>query len=223
MRQTQKIQAPYRLSEEIFHSISHGIGWALSIAGLTLLCWKAVRFGNAVHLTSAIIFGTSLVLLFAASTMYHGLSFRLKAKAVFKRLDHCAIYLLIAGTYTPVCLVTLKGEVGNLLLLVVWSFALVGVLMKAIFVHRFKIASTLLMILMGWAVILVYQTLLERASEGLVQWLWVGGLAYTIGILFYAMKRWPWMHAIWHAFVLVGALSHFFMIYFYVIPKTSVV
>ena len=212
-------QLSTRLSsfEEIVNSLTHGLGILLSVAALTLLTVFAALYGSAVHIVSCVIFGASLVLLYTASTLYH--SFRSqKLKYIFKIIDHSCIYILIAGTYTPFLLVSLTGRLGWSLFGVIWFLALAGITLKIFFVHRFKMASTLAYILMGWIILLAIKPLSESLSAGGIVWLVAGGLAYTLGVVFYAWKRLPFSHGIWHIFVIGGSVCHFFAVLFHVIP-----
>ena len=188
-----------------------------SIAGLVLLVIRAVLYGDVWQVVSFSIYGTSLILLYLASTMYHG--FRSKRiKEILRIFDHSAIYLLIAGTYTPFLLVTLRGAWGWSLFGVIWGLALFGILFKLIFGPRYEIVSTAFYILMGWVVIIAIKPLIAALPAAGLFWLIAGGLAYTGGVVFYAWEKLPYNHAIWHAFVLAGSFFHFFAIFFYLTP-----
>jgi hemolysin III len=203
--------------EEIINSITHGIGLALSLAGLSVLVVFASLYGNAWHIVSSSIFGASLVLLYTFSTLYH--SFQLpRIKHIFKILDHSSIYLLIAGTYTPFTLVNLRGAWGWTLFGLIWGLAIFGILFSIIFINRFKIVSTFIYLFMGWLVIIAIKPLLSNVPGGGIAWLVAGGLFYTIGVIFYALKKLPFSHAVWHVFVLGGSVCHFFAVMFYVVP-----
>lgn len=207
----------YTPLEEIFNSITHGIGALISIAGLILLIVFSSLYGNFNHIISCSIFGVTLVLLYTASTLYH--SFRKpNIKQIFRIMDHSCIYLLIAGTYTPFLLITLRGAVGWVIFAVVWSLTVFGVLFKIFFVHRFQIISTIAYILMGWIIVFAMKPLLHALPGGGLALLIAGGLAYTLGTIFYAWKKIPFNHAIWHLFVLGGSICHFFAVLLYVIP-----
>ena len=207
----------YSLIEEIFNSIIHGTGILISLAGLVLLIVFSSLYGKASHIVSCTIFGITLVLLYTASTLYH--SFRKpKIKHVFRIIDHSCIYALIAGTYTPFMLVTVRGVLGWTLFAIVWSLTILGILFKVFFIHRFKILSTLAYILMGWLVVFAIKPIFQTLPGGAIVWLVSGGLAYTGGTIFYAWNRLPFNHAIWHSFVLAGSVCHFFAVLFYVIP-----
>lgn len=212
--------ALYCFREELFNSITHGAGILLSIAALVLLIVFSNIYGNSSHVVSCTIFGVTLILLYSASTLYHGIQ-NAQAKRVFKILDHSCVYLLIAGTYTPFLLVTLRGALGWTMFAVIWLLAVTGVVLKVFFVYRFNIASTISYVLMGWIIILAIKPLIEALPAGGIVWLVAGGLAYTLGVVFYAWKKIPFNHAIWHLFVLAGSICHFCAIIFYVIPSQS--
>lgn len=207
-------------SEEIANSITHGAGALLSIAGLSVLVVLAALYGDARHIVSCSIFGATLVLLYTASTLYHSFH-EPHLKRFFKTLDHSCIYLLIAGTYTPFTLVSLKGAWGWTLFGIVWGLALFGIFFKIFYVYRFKIFSTLLYIAMGWIVIIAGETLLSRIPAGGLGLLLAGGLAYTGGVVFYLCKKIPYHHAVWHVFVLAGSTLHYFAVMFYVLPLNA--
>lgn len=206
----------YHLSEEIVNAISHGLAALLSVAGLTLLVTLAWLQNDMVKVASFAIYGTSLILLFSASTLYHAL-LNEKAKKVFKLLDHCAIYLLIAGTYTPLMLVTLAGNTGMLMLAVIWGIALLGVIFKIKFGNKYKKLSLATYLGMGFISLTIINKInAQLATEGIAL-LALGGLIYALGTIFYVQKDKKYSHAIWHVFVLVAAICHFFMMLFYVL------
>jgi len=219
MSESQNI-AQYSFLEEIFNSITHGVGALISIAALVLLIVFSSIYGSASHIVSCTIFGFTLVLLYTASTLYHSFQ-KPNLKHVFKILDHSCIYVLIAGTYTPFLLVTIRGVLGWSMFALVWSLTVIGVLFKVFFVHRFKIISTIAYILMGWIIIFAIKPLFQALPGGGLVWLICGGLAYTLGTVFYAWNRLPFNHAIWHLFVLTGSVCHFFAVMFYVIPLNT--
>ncbi|WP_440865689.1 PAQR family membrane homeostasis protein TrhA [Symbiopectobacterium purcellii] len=208
--------AGYTLAEEIANSISHGAGVVLGIVGLVLLLVQAVDNGaTSMAIASYSLYGGTIILLFLASTIYHAIPSP-RAKPWLKRFDHCAIYLLIAGTYTPFLLVGLDSPLASGLMIVIWSMALVGVLFKLAFAHRFEVLSLVTYLVMGWlSLIVIYQLVQVLAPAG-VTLLAVGGAVYTLGVIFYVCKRIPYNHAIWHGFVLGGSLCHFLAIYLYV-------
>ena len=209
----------YSLGEEIANSVTHGIGAMLSVAGLTLLVTYAAIQGDVWRVVSFSIYGGSMILLFLMSTLYHSFQ-NDKVKKVFKLLDHCAIYLLIAGTYTPFLLVTLRGTTGWILFVIIWLLAVTGIIFKLLFRHRFKKLSLLTYVAMGWLALFVGQELTQRLSAGGMAWLIAGGLAYTLGVIFYVWKKLPYNHAIWHLFVLAGSICHYTTIFVYVLPES---
>ncbi len=207
----------YSLGEEIVHSITHGIGAGLSVAGLTLLVVLAVLYGNVYQIVSFSIYGATLVILYLASTLYHSFQ-QPRVKQVFKVIDHASIYLLIAGTYTPFLLVAIRGPWGWTLLVIVWGLALLGISLKTLFIHRFQKLSVLAYILLGWLSLVATKELLANMPVGGMIWLAVGGAVYTIGVIFYALKKVPYTHAVWHLFVLGGSICHYFAVLLYLAP-----
>ncbi|WP_176467391.1 PAQR family membrane homeostasis protein TrhA [Vibrio cholerae] len=208
----------YGFKEEVVNAISHGVGLILGIVGLVLLLVKAVdQQADALTITSMSIYGGSMIALFLASTLYHAIPYQ-RAKRWLKTFDHCAIYLLIAGSYTPFLLVSLRTPLAVGLMIVIWSLALIGILMKIAFVYRFKKLSLVTYLTMGWlSLIVIYQLAIHLEVGGLTL-LAAGGLIYSLGVIFYVAKRIPYNHAIWHAFVLAGCACHFLAIYLYVEP-----
>ncbi|MDW7740573.1 MAG: hemolysin III family protein [Bacillota bacterium] len=202
---------------EIANSITHGIGALLAVAGLVLLVVFAAIKGNAWHVVSFSIYGTTLVLLYVASTLYHSFQ-EPKLKYIFRIIDHSAIYLLIAGTYTPFTLVTLQGSTGWVLFGVIWGLAITGILYKAFFINRHVVISTLFYLLMGWLIIFSIKDLISSLPVNGLVLLGAGGLSYTLGMIFYAGRERLLMHAIWHLFVLGGSICHFFAVFLYVLP-----
>jgi hemolysin III len=213
-------QAPYSFIEELFNSITHGAGILLSIAALVLLIVFSSIYGTTGHIVSCTIFGVTLILLYTASTLYHSIQ-KPRVKRIFKIFDHSCIYLLIAGTYTPFLLVTLRGVLGWAMFGIIWLLAVSGVVLKVFFVHRFNIISTIAYVLMGWIIVFAIKPLADSLHYGGLIWLVAGGMAYTLGVVFYAWKRLPFNHAIWHLFVLAGSICHFMAVIFYVIPLPS--
>ncbi|WON77946.1 PAQR family membrane homeostasis protein TrhA [Serratia sp. UGAL515B_01] len=208
--------AVYPWAEEIANSISHGIGLVFGIVGLVLLLVQAVHSGAGVTaITSYSLYGGSMILLFLASTLYHAIPHQ-RAKHWLKKFDHCAIYLLIAGTYTPFLLVGLDSPLARGLMVVIWGLALFGVIFKLAFAHRFEVLSLVTYLTMGWLSLIVIYQLATRLAVGGVTLLAVGGIVYTLGVIFFASKRFRFGHAIWHGFVLGGSVCHFMAIYFYV-------
>ncbi len=203
--------------EEVANTITHGLGVAFSIAGLVLLVVRAALYGDAWQVVSFSIYGSSLILLYLASTLYHGIRSK-RVKKIFRIFDHSAIYLLIAGTYTPFLLVTLRGPWGWSLFGVIWGLALLGIVFKASFGPKYNTLSTIFYILMGWVVIIAIKPLIAALPAHGLMWLVAGGLAYTSGVIFYAWEKLPFNHAIWHSFVLAGSFLHFFAVLFYISP-----
>ena len=216
MAQNRIIAQGYSLAEEIANSISHGIGCIFGIVGLVLLLTQAVEMrADSIAITSYSLYGGSMILLFLASTLYHAIPHQ-KAKYWLKKFDHCAIYLLIAGTYTPFLLVGLKSPLAQGLMVVIWSLALAGIIFKLTIAHRFKVLSLITYLRMGWLSLVVIYQLATRLSAGGVWLLAAGGIVYSLGVIFYVSRRIPYNHAIWHGFVLGGSVLHFCAIYFYV-------
>ncbi|CAL65719.1 PAQR family membrane homeostasis protein TrhA [Christiangramia forsetii] len=217
-----KIKKPkyYPPKEEKLNILSHGIGFILSIVALVMLILKALEIGEHIHLISFIIFGASMVLVYAASTFYHSAkTHRLRMK--LNILDHAAIYILIAGTYTPFALITLNGTTGWIILWVVWLMALVGVILKLFYAGRYQLLSTIMYVAMGWLIIFALNPLIENLSTPGLQWLFAGGISYTIGAVFFMLNKISFNHAIFHIFVLLGTFAHFVSIYFYILPAVE--
>lgn len=207
-------------AEELASSITHGIGLALSVAGLAVLVALAVLRGSALHIVSCSVYGATLVLLYTASTLYHSVQ-PVRLKQIFRIADHVGVYLLIAGTYTPFTLVSLRGAWGWTLFGLVWGLSLAGILFKVWFVNHFSILSTAVYVGMGWLVVIAAKPLLAQVPGRGVLWLLAGGALYTLGLVFYAWHRLPYNHAIWHVFVLVGSICHYLAVLFYVLPARA--
>ncbi|MDE2148530.1 MAG: hemolysin III family protein [Gammaproteobacteria bacterium] len=211
----------YSFGEELAHSVSHGIGALLSIAGLAVLVAKAALDGGAREITAAAIFGASLVAMYTASALFHSIPLP-RTKQVLRVVDHCLIYVLIAGTYTPFTLVTLAGGRfpvwGWSLFGVVWGLAAAGIVFKVFFTGRLEALSLAVYLLMGWCGLAALQPLLASLAAGGLWLILAGGLAYSFGVVFYVWERLPYHHAIWHGFVLAGSLCHFFAVLLYVLP-----
>jgi len=201
--------------EEKLNAWSHGLGIGLGIAALVLML-LGVDQTNPFGLFSVIVYGLSIILLFLASTCYHAIKDR-KRKHYFRVADHISIYLLIAGTYTPVLLIAIPNSLGWTLFWVVWGIAAFGLILKLFFTGRFDNLSTFLYLAMGWLALIPYSELIAALDSAAMVWLIAGGISYTVGVLFYAIERIPYNHFIWHLFVLGGASCHFFMVYVYVI------
>ncbi|MCF7569400.1 hemolysin III family protein [Sabulilitoribacter arenilitoris] len=207
-----RIQTPF---EERLNATSHAIGVLFGIAALVLLIIFNTKKASW-SLFSVIVYGISIIVLFTASTFYHAVKGQ-KRKHYFRVLDHISIYILIAGTYTPVCLITLNESLGWSLFWTVWAIAVFGVILKLFFTGRFEVFSTLLYLVMGWLIVFDFTNLSNSIGSNGILLLFAGGLAYTVGIVFYAIEKIPFNHVIWHLFVLAGAVFHFFMIFFCVI------
>ena len=212
--------AKYTLGEELANLLTHGIGLLLAITGLVVISYIAAQAGETRHLVSGVIFAATLVLLYGTSTLYHGLPHR-RLKPLLQQLDHSAIFLLIAGTYTPFTLVSLSGAWGWSLFGVVWGLALLGMVLKWSAWRRYETLALILYLLMGWIVLIAFEPLANAVAPGGLWLLIAGGLAYTGGVLFYLWERLPFNHAVWHLFVLTGSACHFFAVLFYVMPMTE--
>jgi hemolysin III len=210
----------YSKNEEIANSVTHGVGIVLAIAGLVVLIAFAALYGNAWHIVSCSIFGAALIFLYAASTLYHSIQHP-EIKSVMRILDHSAILVLIAGTYTPITLVSLRGPWGWTLFTIIWGLALAGIIIETTRLRRFRSALIALYVIMGWSVVAAVKPMMANVGSGGLWLLLTGGLAYTGGIVFYLWRRLPYNHAIWHLFVLAGSTLHYFAILLYIIPVIS--
>ena len=205
----------YSPVEERINVVSHAVGFIASIAALVLLVVRASLHGNAWYIVSFSIFGASLMLLYAASTIYHN-SKRPELRKRLKVIDHSSIYILIAGSYTPFTLVTLKGTVGWVIFGISWGIALTGIILKLFFTGKYNLLSTIMYVMMGWLVVFFIKPLMNSLpAEGLF-WLIAGGVSYTVGAVIYMIKKIPLNHAIFHIFVLIGSACHVVSVYFYV-------
>src|SRR5919107_584830 len=212
-------QAKERLPlEEVANCATHGVGLALSVAGFVALVALAVAHGDAWHIASCGVYGASLVALYLASTLYHGARAP-RAKRLTQALDHCGIYLLIAGTYTPFTLVTLRGPWGWTLFGLVWSLALAGIAFRVLCGTRFRAVAVGSYVLLGWLCVIAVKPILQTVPLGALAWIAAGGFAYTTGVFFFASKRIPHNHAIWHLFVLGGSVCHYVAVVLYVLPR----
>ncbi|MDT2833631.1 PAQR family membrane homeostasis protein TrhA [Vagococcus carniphilus] len=204
----------YLIVNEVFNAITHGIGTGLSIAGLVLLIIKGAQMGSPIRVVSYTIFGASMILLFLFSTLFHSLIFT-KARKVFQVFDHSSIYLLIAGSYTPYCLVTIQGWLGWTLFAIIWTIAIAGIVFKSIWLNKRGKTDVVLYIIMGWLCLIAIKPLyIGLGSTGFLL-LFLGGVSYTIGAIFYSLKNVKFMHVVWHLFVLLGAIFIFFSVYLY--------
>ena len=202
--------------EEKLNAITHGVGASLALVGLIVLIISSCLYGDLWHIISFSIYGASLVILYLASTLYHSFTDE-KLKYIFKIIDHAAIYVLIAGTYTPFTMVLFHGFLGWTIFGVIWGIALIGIIFQILFVKRFKIFSTLCYIIMGWFIIFFLKPLVAALPLAGLYWLIAGGLAYTVGVVFYLQPRIPYNHAIWHLFVLAGSVLHFITVFCFVL------
>lgn len=205
------------IGEEIANAVTHGLGLILAIAGLVVLVMRAVALGDALHIVSASVYGATLVTLYLASTLYHSVQTP-RVKRWLRVFDHTAIYLLIAGTYTPVTLVVLGGHWGWTLFAVVWGLALIGIFYKLLAFGRFQKLSLALYLGMGWLGVLVVKPLLDVMPPAGLALMAAGGLAYTFGVIFYVMQRRRFFHTVWHLFVMGGSVCHYLAVLLFVLP-----
>jgi hemolysin III len=201
--------------EEIINSITHGIGALLSIIALIVLVMVAGQHGDIWHLVSFSIYGCTLILLYLSSTLYHSFSDP-KLKNLFARFDHVSIFLLIAGTYTPILLTSLRGVWGWTLFAVIWTVALTGAIIRSIYVYRFRKLMVAIYLIMGWMFVLAGKQIVLSLPSLSITFLVLGGIAYSVGVVFYMWRSLPYSHGIWHLFVLAGSIFHFFAIYYIV-------
>lgn len=209
----------YTVGEEVFNSVSHGVGALLAVVGASVIITLAACFGNLTAVLSSIVYGISLVILYTMSTLYHAFPFE-KVKKVFRVFDHASIFILIAGTYTPCCLIALKGNPkGVWVTAIVWICAAAGIVMNSISLEKTEKLSLVLYVIMGWAIVLVIRDVVY-ALRGPAFWLLLaGGLAYTGGLVFYKLKH-KYMHSIWHLFVLAGSVLHYLCVVIYILPMS---
>ena len=208
----------YSPEEERINIISHAFGFILSVVALFFLVRQAYQYGNILHVVSAGIYGISMIILYAASTLYHS-SKELEQRKRLKIFDHASIFVLIAGTYTPFTLITLNGKIGWIFFCISWGFALTGVILKIFFTGKYNMLSTAMYVLMGWIIIFALKPLINSMQyEGLF-WLFLGGAAYTLGAILYSIKKIKFNHAIFHILVLIGSFCHFMMVFYYVLPR----
>jgi len=204
----------YSKREEITNAITHGVGILFGIFALIFLIVTNYNNSDLYEMLSYIIYGSTLIILYISSTLYHGIPIK-KAKEQLRKFDHASIFLLIAGTYTPIALIALRGKIGWTMFIVIWSIALLGIIFKVFYINKLKILSVVMYILMGWIIIFAIKPLIHALSVKSLIFLIVGGLFYTVGVLFYALqsKGFKYSHSIWHLFVLAGSVFHFVMIY----------
>ena len=217
VRQARAVLAAQRqrLREEVASSLTHGLGLILAIAAVPVLIVLGGLRGSTVHVAGFAVYGSSLVLVYASSTLYHAFQ-QPRLKHVFRIIDHAAIYLLIAGTYTPVTLLSLDGPPGWTLLSLVWALALLGCIFKVFFVDRYTGLSTTIYLVMGWLVLLVFKPFVASVPPEMFWWIVAGGLCYTVGVVFFVWERLPYNHAVWHLFVIGGSACHYVAMLLYV-------
>lgn len=219
--QTQPdITKRYTLGEEIFNSITHGAGGLLSIAGTVVLIVLAVIYSNAWGVVSSAIFGASLIILYTMSTLYHAITSR-KGKTFFRIMDHDTIFFLIAGTYTPITLVPLRGALGWVLFGIVWAAAILGIVLNSINLEKFRKPSVVCYIAMGWVIIIAIKPMLEKVYPLALWFILIGGLFYMVGVIFYIKKSKKYFHSIWHLFTVGGSVFHYFAIVLMIIHDKS--
>ena len=216
----EKSISRYSPGEEIANSITHGIGILLALAALCILIRFADRYGDVWRVVSVSVYGATLIMLYTASTLYHSIQ-KQRLKGFLQNLDHSAIYLLIAGTYTPFTLVSLRGPWGWGLFGVVWGLAVLGIVLQFMPTKQLKTVSLLLYVGMGWSVVAAVKPLIQAVDAGGILFLVLGGLAYTLGIFFYVRDKMNYNHAVWHLFVLAGSILHFIAVLFYVVPVSA--
>ncbi|AII39219.1 MULTISPECIES: PAQR family membrane homeostasis protein TrhA [Enterococcus] len=212
-----KFNRTYEILNEVFNAVTHGIGTGLSIAGLVILLVKGAHLHSSLHIVSYAIYGSMMILLFLTSTLFHSLIFT-KAKKVFQVFDHSSIFLLIAGSYTPFCLLSIRGWLGWTLFVLIWLFAILGIIYKALTLHkreRVSKVSTIIYIFMGWLCVVAAVPLYHSLGMTGVILMVAGGLSYTIGAFFYSLNSIRYMHVVWHLFVMLGAGFMYFSVLFF--------
>lgn len=210
-------QRSYTLGEEIFSSVTHGIGTLLAVGGTVVLIVAAAVYGDALTVVSTAVFGASMIILYCMSTLYHAITHP-KAKQFFRVMDHNTIFFLIAGTYTPITLTILRGTLGWVLFGVIWGVAIVGIVLNSVNLERFRKPSVVCYIAMGWVIVIAIRPLLQKMDAACLWLLVAGGVFYTVGVIFYAIKKVRYFHPIWHIFVLLGSLCHYLSILFAILP-----
>lgn len=208
---TQDITKRYTLGEEIFNSVSHGAGGMLAIAGTVVLIVIAALYSNAWGVVSSAIYGASMIILYTMSTLYHAITNK-KAKSFFRIMDHNTIFILIAGTYTPYTLVPLRGPVGWTLFGIIWGAAIIGIVFNSISLEKAKKLSLVCYVAMGWAIIFAIKPMIASVTKPSLVFLLIGGIFYTAGIVFYAVKKIRYFHSVWHLFTVGGTVFHYFSI-----------
>ena len=210
----------YSVVEEIIHAITHGIGVLLSIAGLSWMLYVSISAADPWRILASSIYGATLIGLFLASTVYHSM-YRSRHREIFKLLDHCAIYLLIAGTYTPFLLVAMRTDTGWWLFGTIWALATAGIVKKLWLRNRFPKIALASYLAMGWLCVVAAPQIAAAIGPNGMAWLVAGGISYSVGAIFYALDRLPYNHAVWHVFVLAGGVCHFLSVIWHVLPKVA--
>lgn len=210
----------YSLGEEIFNSVTHGVGSLLSIAGTAVLIVLAAIYSDAWGVVSSAVYGGSLIILYTMSTLYHAIT-NPRAKAFFRIMDHNTIFFLIAGTYTPITLVALRGALGWVLFGVVWGAAVLGIVLNSIDLEKFRKPSVVCYIAMGWVIIFAVKPMIDGVTPLSLWFLLIGGLFYTVGIIFYAIKSKKYFHSVWHIFTVAGSVFHYFSILLMIVSDRS--
>lgn len=211
MENQKKTYRKLTVKEEIFNSITHGVGVLLSIAALVILVVLAVGKGNTWHVVSFSIYGSTMVLLYLSSTLYHSFTAE-KVKNLFARFDHAAIFLLIAGTYTPFLLTALRGTFGWVLFGIIWGVAVIGVVIRSIYLTRFRKLMVAIYLIMGWLFVVAVGPMIKNLPLTSIIFLLLGGIFYSVGVIFYVKRNLKYGHGIWHLFVLAGSIMHFFAV-----------
>jgi len=210
----------YSVVEEVVHATTHGIGVLLSIAGLSWMLYVSIGAADPWRIVASSVYGATLISLFLASTIYHSM-YRSRHRDIFKLLDHCAIYLLIAGTYTPFLLVAMRTDTGWWLFGTIWALATAGIVKKLWLRHRFPKFALASYLAMGWLIVVAAPQMADAIGPRGMAWLVAGGISYTVGAIFYALDRVPFNHAVWHVFVLAGGACHFLSVIWHVLPEVS--
>ena len=206
----------FSIAQEIWHALTHGLGLLLGIAGLVVLVVMAVLHSSIMGVVASAIYGSALIVTYGSSTLYHAVTNQ-KLKKIFQIFDHASIYFLIAGSYTPITLVTLRGGWGWSIFGINWGIAIIGIALKFLYPRRFEKLSLYLYVIMGWLIVVAYHPLLHNMPTGGLWLLLIGGLFYSFGVIFYVQDDKPYFHTIWHLFVLTGSIAHYFMTLFYII------
>ncbi len=217
---SQQRRKEYTVVEEMIHASTHGVGVILSIAALSWMLYVSISVSDAWRIAASAIYGATLIVLFLASTVYHSM-YASRHREIFKLLDHCAIYLLIAGTYTPFLLVAMRSSTGWWLFGTIWALATAGIVTKLWFRHRFPKIALASYLAMGWLIVVAAPQVAAAIGPNGMAWLVAGGVSYSVGAVFYVLERLPFNHVIWHVFVLIGGICHFFGVALHVLPTTS--